>query len=81
MSECNFKVSTNELSFPLATIFNFSLLIRTIQSEWKQAVVTPVFKEVDHQNTSNYRPISVLPLCMQFFEMTNCKTTSLNIIS
>ena len=54
------KVAANELSFPLATIFNFSLLTGTIPSEWKQAVVTPVFKEGDRQNTSNYRPISVL---------------------
>ena len=62
------KVAANELSFPLATIYNFSLLTGTIPSEWKQAVVTPVFKEGDRQNTSNYRPISVLPLCMKMFE-------------
>ena len=62
------KVAANELSFPLATIFNFSLLTGTIPNEWKQAVVTPVFKEGDRQNTSNYRPMSVLPLCIQIFE-------------
>jgi len=48
----------------LRTIFSVSLLTGTIPSEWKQAVVTSVFKEGDCQNASNYRPISVLPSCM-----------------
>ena len=30
--------------------------------------MTPVFKEGDRQKISNYRPISVLPLCLTFFE-------------
>ena len=32
--------------FPLATIFNFSLLTGTILNKWKQAVVTPVFNSL-----------------------------------
>ena len=30
--------------------------------------MTPVFKEGNCQNTSNYRPTSVLPVCMKVFE-------------
>ena len=30
--------------------------------------MTPIFKERKKQDTSNYRPISVLPLCMKVFE-------------
>ena len=30
--------------------------------------MTPIFKEGNKQDTSNYRPISVLPLCMKVFE-------------
>ena len=38
------KVAAKELSFPIATIFNFSLMTGTIPGEWKQAVVTPILK-------------------------------------
>ena len=41
---------------------------RHIPAVWKQARVTPIFKEGNKQDTSNYRPISVLPLCMKVFE-------------
>ncbi len=56
------KSAAKELSFPLATIFNYSLLTGTIPGEWKEALVSPVFKDGDRQDTSNYRPISVIPL-------------------
>jgi len=32
------------------------------------AAVTPVFKDGDPLDTSNYRPISVIPICMKVFE-------------
>ncbi len=62
------KTAAKELAFPLATIFNYSLCTGTIPGEWKQAQVTPVFKDGSRQDTSNYRPISVIPLCMKVFE-------------
>ena len=62
------KVAARELALPIATIFNYSLSTGTIPAEWKQARVTPIFKEGNKQDTSNYRPISVLPLCMKVFE-------------
>lgn len=40
----------------------------SIPKEWKQALVTPIYKDGTRQDTSNYRPISVLPLCMKTFE-------------
>ena len=55
------KAQMNSL-FSMATISNFSLLTGTSPNKWKQAFVIPVFKEGDHQNTSNYRPTSVLHL-------------------
>ena len=61
---------------------NFSLLTGTIPNEWKQAVVTPVFKEGDRQNTSNYRPISVLTLCIKIFErLVHDHATKHNILN
>ena len=62
------KVAAMELALPIATIFNYSLSTCTIPAEWKQARVTPIFMEGNKQDTSNYRPISVLPLCMKVFE-------------
>ena len=47
---------------------HYSLSTGTIPADWKQARVTPIFKEGNKQDTSNYRPISVLPLCMKVFE-------------
>jgi len=61
------KIAANELSFLLTTICNVSLLTGTIQSEWKQAFASPVFKEGDRLNTSNYTRISVLPFRIKPF--------------
>jgi len=36
--------------------------------EWKQTVVALVFKEGDRQNTSNYRLVNALAICMNNFE-------------
>ena len=62
------KVAARELALPIATIFNYSLSTGTIPVEWQQARMTPIFKEGNIQDISNYRPISVLPLCMKVFE-------------
>ena len=35
---------------------------------WKLANVTPVFKKDDKQLITNYRPISLLPVCGEIFE-------------
>lgn len=62
------KTAAKELALPLATIFNYSLITGAIPEEWKRAQVTPIFKDGSRQDTSNYRPISVIPLCMKVFE-------------
>ena len=35
---------------------------------WKLANVTPIYKKGDKQLVTNYRPISLLPICGKFFE-------------
>ena len=75
------KVAARQLSFPLVTIFNFLLMAGTIPGEWKQAVVTPVFKGRDNQNASNYRPISVLALCMKVFDQLYAKISKHNLLN
>ena len=46
---------------PLTSLFNHSLRLRRIPEEWKNAVVTPIFKggRKDRHHPTNYRPISL----------------------
>ena len=39
-----------------------------IPHEWKEAIVTQVFKSGKKDDTNNYRPISVLPLLSKILE-------------
>ena len=49
------------LSPSLTYLFNLSLSTNSFPSEWKQAVVTPIFKKRgEASNPSNYRPVSLL---------------------
>ena len=52
----------------LAYIFNTSLERSKFPDDWKTARVTPIFKEGDKSDKSNYCPISVLPVISRLFE-------------
>ena len=52
----------------LACLFNTSLETSQFPDSWKLARVTPIFKEGDKAEKSNYRPISVLPIISRLFE-------------
>ena len=52
----------------LACLFNTSLETSQFPDSWKLAKVTPIFKEGDKADKSNYRPISVLPVISRLFE-------------
>ena len=62
------KIGYAQLCRPLAYIMNLSLTSGVVPSAWKKCRVSPIFKEGDHLDTSNYRPISVIPSCMKIFE-------------
>ena len=52
----------------LAFLFNSPIDTNQFPSNWKVARVTPIFKEGDKTNKSNYRPISVLSVISRVFE-------------
>ena len=49
-------------------IFNTSIETSTFPVSWKIARVTPIYKEGEKSEKSNYRPISVLPVLSRLFE-------------
>ena len=52
----------------LASSFNTSIEASRFPDSWKVARVTPIFKDRDKIEKSNYRPISVLPVISRLFE-------------
>ena len=52
----------------LTNIFNQSTSLGVFSDEWKEAVVTPIFKSDDPQYCGNYHPISVLSIIAKIFE-------------
>ena len=53
---------------PLRIIFRNILLTSIYPDIWKFANVIPIFKKGDKQLITNYRPISLLPICGKLFE-------------
>ena len=52
----------------LSDIFNLSLSNGRIPDAWKLSRVVPVFKSGDPHTASNYRPISLQPICCKLLE-------------
>ena len=49
------KEIVEQISTPLAKLFNLSLDERVVPSEWKEANVTPLFKKGSRNKPDNYR--------------------------
>ena len=62
------KLAMPYIENSLAYIFNTSLETSKFPDDWKTARVTPIFKDGDKSDKSNYRPISVLPVISRLFE-------------
>ena len=68
ISICILQLCGNSICKPLELIFKQSMEIGSFPSEWKKGNVVPVHKKHDKQSLSNYRPVSLLPICGKIFE-------------
>ena len=62
------KLCSVEVAKPLSLIFKRCLDTGKFPSSWKYANVQPVHKKNSRQEKTNYRPISLLPICSKIFE-------------
>ena len=62
------KMCDDSIVKPLMIIFNNCLSSGVFPLCWKKANITPIHKKGDKCIISNYRPISVLPVCAKLFE-------------
>ena len=62
------KLALPYIENSLAILFNTSIQTSVFPDAWKLARVTPIFKEGDKDDKSNYRPIAVLPAISRLFE-------------
>ena len=62
------KLSLPVIENSLAFMFNTSIKTSMFPDSWKIARVTPIYKNRDRADKSNYRPMSVLPVISRLFE-------------
>ena len=63
------QISSRYITKSLTHIFNLSIRGDiTFPKDWKYALVTPIHEGGDKCNTTNYRPISILPIISKILE-------------
>ena len=62
------KELANELTTPLTIIYNKCIDKGTLPSQWKEAIVTPIFKKGCKSDPSNYRPVSLTSVVCKVME-------------
>ena len=67
------KECSNKISPILALILNEALALGDVPDEWRQAIVSPVFKKVKKYDAANYRLVSLTCIC--------CKTLAHILVS
>ena len=68
MSERMLKHTATSISLAVTRLFNMSLSLGRLLSEWKSALVVPIPKSQHKSDPSNYRPISLLPILRKLLE-------------
>ena len=68
LSACFFKHTVSSLLFPLSTLFRSIVDLHELPSEWKKAVISPIFKNGNPSDLGNYRPIALTCICCKLLE-------------
>jgi hypothetical protein len=66
------KECSQETASSVCALFNRSLNVDRIPSEWKSANVMPIHKKDLKELAENYRPISLLPILGKVMERCIC---------
>ncbi len=53
---------------PLTTIFNLSLSSSELPSQWREAVIVPIYKKGSRSDPANYRPVSLTSVVCKLLE-------------
>ena len=62
------KEILEQISTPLAKLFNLSLEEGIVPSEWKEANITPLFKKGSTNKPEHYRPVSLTSVVCKLLE-------------
>ena len=62
------KLCGSSLIKPLSLLFNNCLRDGVFPNDWKKSNVIPMHKKRNKEVISNYRPVSLLPICCKIFK-------------
>ena len=57
-----------QISIPLARVFNLSLKEGVVPFEWKETNIIPLFKNGSRNKSANYRPVSLTSVIIKLIE-------------
>ena len=60
--------TVEQVSIPLARVFNLSLKEGVVPVEWKEANIIPLFKKGSRNKSENYRPVSLTSVIHKLLE-------------
>ena len=60
--------TVEQISIPLARVFNLSLKEGVVPYEWKEANIIPLFKKGSRNKSENYRPVSLMSVICKLLE-------------
>ena len=60
--------TVEQISIPLARVFNLSLKEGVVPFEWKEANIIPLFKNGARNKSENYRPVSLTSVICKLLE-------------